>query len=52
MPKIDYESMSNEELFKLLMESSSCMAAVVGKVDESNRQTVIAFLILLADRTD
>jgi hypothetical protein len=46
----DYEDMSDEELYKLLWEKAPYLAAVVDGVLDSNRETVIAFLILLSDR--
>lgn len=46
----DYEDMSDEELFRLLLERAPDVAAVAGGVRDSNRETVIAFLTLLPDR--
>lgn len=45
----DYEGMSNEELYLLLKEKAPDVAAVAGEVRDSNRNTVIAFLVLLSD---
>jgi hypothetical protein len=47
----DYEDMSDEELYRLLKERAPEVAVVAGGVRDSNRETVIAFLILLSDRT-
>ncbi len=41
---MDYERMSNAELYALLKEEMPAVAETVGKVRDSNRETVIAFL--------
>ena len=41
---MDYERMSNAELYALLKEKMPAVAETVGKVRDSNRETVIAFL--------
>ena len=41
---MDYERMSNAELDALLKEKMPAVAETVGKVRDSNRETVIAFL--------
>ena len=41
---MDYERMSDAELYALLKEKMPAVAETVGKVRDSNRETVIAFL--------
>ena len=41
---MDYERMSNAELYALLKEKMPAVAETVGKVRDSNRETIIAFL--------
>jgi hypothetical protein len=41
---MDYERMSNAKLYALLKERMPAVAETVGKVSDSNRDTVIAFL--------
>ncbi len=41
---MDYERMSNAELYALLKERMPAVAETVGKVGDSNRETIIAFL--------
>ena len=48
---MDYEDMTNEELYFLLKEKAPAVAATAEGVSDSNRETVIAFLILLSDGT-
>jgi len=43
-----YENMSNEELYSLLKEKAPAVAETAKDVNDSNRETVIAFLILLS----
>lgn len=47
---MDYKDMSDEELFRLLKQKAPDVAAVLGEVRDSSRETVIAFLILLSGR--
>ncbi|OPY59628.1 MAG: hypothetical protein A4E57_04684 [Syntrophorhabdaceae bacterium PtaU1.Bin034] len=44
------EKMSNEELYRFVKKELPSVAATVGKIDESNRETVIAFLRFLKMR--
>jgi len=44
---MDYERMSNTELYDLLKERTPAVAETVRKVGDSNRETVIAFLKFL-----
>ncbi len=44
---IDYEQMSDRELYALLKERLPAVAETTGEVGESNRETVIAFLKFL-----
>ena len=46
---MDYENMSDEELYSLLKERMPAVAESAGEVGDSNRQTVVAFLKLLSD---
>jgi hypothetical protein len=46
-----YENMSNEELYFLLREKAPAVAQAAKDVSDSNRETVIAFLILLSAGT-
>lgn len=46
---IDYEKMSNTELYALLEERVPAVAETVRKVRDSNREEVIAFLKFLSD---
>jgi hypothetical protein len=48
---MDYEDMTNEELYLLLKEKAPAVAETARDVNDSNRETVIAFLILLSDGT-
>ena len=48
---MDYENMSDEELYSLLKERMPAVAETARDVNDSNRETVIAFLILLSDGT-
>lgn len=48
---MDYEDMTNEELYFLLKEKAPAVAETARDVNDSNRETVIAFLILLSDKT-
>ena len=48
---MDYEDMTNEELYFLLKEKAPAVAETAKDVSDSNRETVIAFLILLSDGT-
>ncbi len=41
------EKMSNEELYRFVKKELPAVAATVGKINESNRETVIAFLRFL-----
>jgi hypothetical protein len=50
-PVMDYEDMTNEELYFLLKEKAPAVAETAKDVSDSNRETVIAFLILLSDGT-
>lgn len=46
----DCEKMSNEELYRFVKKELPAVAATVGKINESNRETVIAFLRFLKMR--
>jgi|GEM_PF-1031540 hypothetical protein len=46
-----YENMSNAELYFLLREKAPAVAQAAKDVSDSNRETVIAFLILLSAGT-
>jgi len=48
---MDYEGMTNEELYFLLKEKAPAVAETAKGVNDSNRETVIAFLTLLSDGT-
>jgi hypothetical protein len=50
-PVMDYEGMTNEELYFLLKEKAPAVAETAKGVNDSNRETVIAFLTLLSDGT-
>jgi hypothetical protein len=43
-----YRDMSNEELYRLIKERAPEVAAVTGEVQDSNRETTIAFLLVLS----
>jgi hypothetical protein len=49
MIAMDYENMSDEELYFLLKERMPAVAEIGGDVGDSNRQTVVAFLKLLPE---
>ena len=49
---MDYERMSNAELYALLKEKMPAVAETVGKVRDSNRETVIAFLRFVQTHQD
>jgi hypothetical protein len=49
---MDYERMSNAELDALLKEKMPAVAETVGKVRDSNRETVIAFLRFVQTHQD
>ena len=49
MVVMDYENMSDEELYSLLKERMPAVAETAGEVGDSNRETVVAFLKLLSD---
>jgi len=46
---MDYDKMSDSELYALLKERVPAVAETVGEVGDSNRQTLIAFLKFLSD---
>jgi hypothetical protein len=46
---MDYERMSDTELYALLEETVPAVAETVRKVRDSNREEVIAFLKFLSD---
>ncbi|HNR79931.1 MAG TPA: hypothetical protein PKG85_06760 [Mesotoga infera] len=46
---MDYDYMSDDELFVALKEKAPATAETVEKVNDSNRQTIIAFLKFLSD---
>lgn len=48
---MDYEKMSNVELYALLKAKMPAVAETVGKVRDSNRETVIAFLRFCSNGT-
>ncbi len=48
---MDYEKMSNVELYALLKAKMPAVAETVGKVRDSNRETVIAFLRFCSNET-
>lgn len=48
---MDYEDMTNEELYRLLKEKAPAVVETARDVNDFNRETVIAFLILLSDGT-
>ncbi len=48
---MDYENMSDEELYSLLKERMPAVAEIGGEVGDSNRQTVVAFLKLLPEES-
>lgn len=41
---LDYENMPDDELYLLLQQRRLDVAAVATKIDDLNRQTIIAFL--------
>ena len=43
--------MSNEELYRFVKKELPAVAATVGKINEFNRETVIAFLRFLKMKT-
>lgn len=48
----EYEKMSDAELYALLTERAPAVAETVGKVRDSNRETIIAFLRFVQTRQD
>ena len=48
---MEYEKMSNVELYALLKEKAPAVAETVRNVRDSNRETLIAFLKFLADES-
>ncbi len=46
---MDYDAMSDEELYAVLKERAPATAEAVKEVNDSNRQTVIAFLKVFSD---
>ena len=50
-PTMDYENMSDEELYSLLKERVPAVAETVGEVNDSNREKLIAFLKFLWDES-
>ena len=48
---MDYERMSNVELYALLKAKMPAVAETVGKVRDSNRETIIAFLRFCSNET-
>lgn len=47
----DYEKMSNEELYRFFSEKLPAVADTVRKVNDSNREMLIAFLKFLVKET-
>jgi len=41
---VDFDNLSNEELCRLLKERTPAVFDTVGRVTDSNRETVIAFM--------
>ena len=48
---MDYENMSDEELYSFLKERFPAVAETTGEVGDSNRETVVAFLKFLSDES-
>lgn len=48
---MDYDELSNDELYLLLKERYPAAAETVEEVTDSNRETVIAFMRVLSDET-
>jgi hypothetical protein len=48
---MDYEKMSDAELYSLLKERAPAVAETVREVKDSNRETLIAFLKFLSDES-
>lgn len=48
---MDYEKMSNAELYSLLKERVPAVAETVREVRDSNREMLIAFLKFLGDES-
>lgn len=48
---MEYEKMSDVELYSLLKEKAPAVAETVRNVRDSNRETLIAFLKFLADES-
>ena len=48
---MDYEKMSDAELYSILKERAPAVAETVGEVKDSNRETLIAFLKFLSDES-
>ena len=48
---MDYENMSNAELYALLKEKMPAVAETVREVRDSNRETLIAFLRFCSNET-
>ena len=48
---MDYEKMSNAELYALLKEKMPAVAETVREVRDSNRETLIAFLRFCSNET-
>ena len=46
---MDYEKMSDAELYSLLKERAPAVAETVREVKDSNREALIAFLKFLSD---
>jgi hypothetical protein len=49
---MDYEKMSDAELYSLLKERAPAVAETVREVKDSNRETLIAFLKFLSDESE
>jgi hypothetical protein len=49
---MDYEKMSNAELYALLKEKMPAVVETVREVRDSNRETLIAFLRFCSNETD
>jgi hypothetical protein len=48
---MEYDSISNDELYLLLKERYPAAAEAVEEVSDSNRETVIAFIKFLSEET-
>ena len=51
-PSIDYEKLSDAELYTLLTERAPAVAETVKEIKNSNREKLIAFLRFLSNKSE